>query len=187
MLVNTIFYERVDELLATLDRATKVLESAGTPYEVVGGLAVFLQVREVDEENARLTNDIDILINREDLPRIADAAERFGLQHRHAAGIDMLVDGERRKARGGIHFLFANEKVRPDYFESAPPIEPAVKLNAAWVAPIKHLLRMKLTSFRLKDQTHVRDMLNVGLIKPEDEVGLSDELRERLDYIKAHE
>lgn len=187
MLVNTIFYERVDELFATLDRATKVLEAAETPYEVVGGLAVFLQVREVDEENARLTNDVDILINRKDLPRIAAVAPRFGLEHRHAAGIDMLVDSEKQKARGGIYFIFANEKVRPDYHEAAPNIEPAVKLNAAWVAPIKHLLRMKLTSSRLKDQTHVRDMLNVGLITPEAEEGLSPELVERLDYIKAHE
>ncbi|MCX6602443.1 MAG: hypothetical protein NTV52_02485 [Acidobacteria bacterium] len=46
---------------------------------------------------------------------------------------------------------------------------------------------MKLTSNRLKDMTHVRDLLDVGLITPAMEAGLSAALRQRLDFIKGHE
>jgi hypothetical protein len=46
---------------------------------------------------------------------------------------------------------------------------------------------MKLTSFRLKDKTHIIDMDSVGLITPEIEAGLPDVLRERLVQVRAEE
>jgi hypothetical protein len=46
---------------------------------------------------------------------------------------------------------------------------------------------MKLTSFRLKDQAHIKDLEEAGLITPEIEAGLSPVLRERLAQIRAHD
>jgi hypothetical protein len=46
---------------------------------------------------------------------------------------------------------------------------------------------MKLTSFRLKDQTHVKDLDEQKLITPEIEAGLSPLLFERLAQVRAHE
>jgi hypothetical protein len=46
---------------------------------------------------------------------------------------------------------------------------------------------MKLTSFRIKDKTHIVDMDSVGLITPEIEAGLSAPLRERLERVRAEE
>ena len=46
---------------------------------------------------------------------------------------------------------------------------------------------MKLTSFRLKDKTHIIDMDSVGLITPEIEAGLPDALRERLQQVRAED
>jgi len=48
------------------------------------------------------------------------------------------------------------------------------------------LVHMKLTSFRLKDQTHLKDLDEAGLITPETEAGLSPILAERLAQVRAH-
>jgi len=39
---------------------------------------------------------------------------------------------------------------------------------------------MKLTSFRAKDETHIKDLDEAGLITPEIEASLPPELKERL-------
>ena len=49
------------------------------------------------------------------------------------------------------------------------------------------LVRMKLTSFRLKDKVHLLDMDSVGLITPELEQGLPDALRTRLEQVRKEE
>jgi hypothetical protein len=46
---------------------------------------------------------------------------------------------------------------------------------------------MKLTSFRLKDQVHIKDLDEAGVITPELIAGLSPGLRERLTQVRAHE
>ena len=46
------------------------------------------------------------------------------------------------------------------------------------------LLIMKLTSFRLKDQVHVQDLLMLKLITKKVESALPADLQERLQYIK---
>jgi hypothetical protein len=42
---------------------------------------------------------------------------------------------------------------------------------------------MKLTSFRIKDQTHIKDLQEAGLIKPEVEQAIPATLRGRLDQV----
>ena len=187
MLANTLFYAEVDQLLSVVDRLGRLMQDAGIPYQLVGGMAVFLHVRAVSEENARLTNDVDVAIRRTDLGRLKQLAPLHGFEYRHAAGIDMLTDGEKRKAKGAIQFVFSGEKVRPEYLAPVPEIDGPPIAHGVCIAPIEHLLEMKLTSYRLKDMTHVRDMLDVGLITPDIEAGLPPALRERLDYIKSRE
>jgi hypothetical protein len=55
------------------------------------------------------------------------------------------------------------------------------------IAPVADLVRMKLTSFRLKDKVHIQDLDGVGLITPEIEQGLSEPLRQRLAEVRATE
>lgn len=52
---------------------------------------------------------------------------------------------------------------------------------------IDGLVRMKLTSFRLKDQTHLKDMDEAGLITPDIEAGLPEGFRERLRQVREAE
>jgi hypothetical protein len=82
----------VDQLFEKIRRIHAVLETAGIPYRIIGGVAVFLHVSERDPERARMTRDLDLAVYRDDLQRITVAAESAGFQYRHAAGLDMLVE-----------------------------------------------------------------------------------------------
>ena len=46
----------------------------------------------------------------------------------------------------------------------SPAVEESEPADAFRVLKLEALVRMKLTSFRDKDRTHLRDMLEVGLI-----------------------
>src|SRR3974390_1056921 len=87
--------ERVRERLL---RATAALEQASIPYAVVGGNAVAAWVTRVDEAAVRNTQDVDILIRRQDLDAVKTALAGAGFVYRHAAGIDLFLDGAEAKA-----------------------------------------------------------------------------------------
>ncbi len=59
--------------------------------------------------------------------------------------------------------------------------------NGILLAPVADLVRMKLTSFRLKDKVHIIDLDSVGLITPEIEQGLPEALRDRLEQVRKEE
>jgi hypothetical protein len=178
----------VEKLFSLLERLHSALADAGIEYRVIGGMAVFFQVSVRDPDAARLTRDVDIAVDRSDLDRIAKAAETFGFRYRHVAGIDMLVSAENPKAKSAVHLVFVREKVRPTDLAPIPGFsEPTKTIEGFLLAPVPDLVRMKLTSFRLKDKTHVVDMDSVGLITPEIEAGLPDALRERLKQVRAEE
>jgi hypothetical protein len=122
LFVNTFFEERLQDLFNLAARVEKALSSAGIEYRVVGGLAAYLYVEEVELDAGRLTKDIDITVRREDLARITEAVEPFGLEYRHAAGVDMLVQKGQPSARRAVQMIFEGEKVRPEYVEPAPQL-----------------------------------------------------------------
>ncbi len=154
----------VERVKDRLRRAAAALEAGGVPYAVAGGNAVAAWVATIDEAAIRNTQDVDIIIRREDLPAATKAMETAGFVYRHAASIDMFLDGPDAKARDAVHILFASEKVRPEYSEPAPGVESSVMHGDVRVLPLESLVRMKLTSNRLKDQVHIQDMIGVGLL-----------------------
>jgi hypothetical protein len=154
----------VEKVRDRLKRAAAALESAGVPYAVAGGNAVAAWVATIDEGAIRNTQDVDIVIRRPDLPAVIKAMETGGFTYRHAASVDMFLDGPNAKARDAVHLVFAGERVRPEYAEPVPDVQdPFIKDNVK-VLPLESLVRMKLTSYRLKDKVHLQDMLEVGLI-----------------------
>ena len=183
--VNTFFEERVQHLFDLAAMVERIFASAGLDYRIVGGLAAYVYVEEAAPDAGRLTKDIDIIVRRPDLERIASAAEAFGFEHRHVAGIDMLTRADQPSARRAVHLVFAGEKVRPDYVEAAPTLGESREIRGLRLIPLPELVRMKLTSFRLKDQTHVKDLDEAGLITPEVEAGLTADLRDRLARVRA--
>ena len=188
--VNLLFEQRVFALIGTLQKLSEPLENAGVPHELVGGLAVFLHVENADSTHSSLTRDIDLMIRREDLGGVITVAETHGFRFRHAAGIDMLLYGDTTSARNAIHLLFAGEKVKASQTEPNPPLNPrrlGLHGQEFWVIPIADLVTMKLSSYRDKDRVHVRGMDAAGLITPEVEAALSEELKARLRYTRATE
>ena len=154
----------VEKVRERLLRATAALESAAVPYAVIGGNAVAAWVARVDEAAVRNTADVDILLRRADLPSAQAALEKAGFIYRHAAGIDMFLDGPTAKARDAVHIFYANEKVRPEYLLPTPDITEVERGPDYQMLTLEALVRMKLTSYRLKDQVHILDMLDVGLL-----------------------
>lgn len=154
----------VEKVRERLLRSTAILEQAGIPYAVAGGNAVAAWVSRVDEAAVRFTQDVDLLVRREDLPRIITAFEAAGFHYRHAAGIDMLLDGPDAKDRDAVHLVFAEEKVREEYLLPTPSIEEFEDTEHFRILSLDALVCMKLTSFRLIDKVHLRDMLDVGLL-----------------------
>ena len=169
--------ERVRERLL---RSSKALEDAGVPYAVVGGNAVAAWVSRVDEAAVRNTQDVDIVLRREDLEAAKVALAKAGLIHRHSAGIDMFLDGPGAKARDAVHVVFAGEKIRPDYVLPVPDVNESEKTPEFRVLALEPLVKMKLTSFRRKDQVHVMDLIDIGLVDETWTQRLPDTLRARL-------
>jgi hypothetical protein len=184
---NIFFETRVEQLFDLARIVENIFAASGLEYRVIGGLAVYLYVEAADPDAGRLTRDIDIIIRREDLKKIAEAAKAFGLEHRHVAGTDMLVQAAGPSARRAVHLVFAREKVRPDYPEAAPDLTAGCMLRGIRLIPLVDLVRMKLTSFRAKDEAHLKDLDQAGLITPEIEGSLAGVLRERLSQARARE
>jgi hypothetical protein len=185
--VNSFFEERVEQLFDLAGRVEQAFAAAGLEYRVVGGLAAYLYVEAAEPDAGRLTRDIDVIVRREDLERIAEAVKPFGLEYRHAAGLDMLVQTGAPSARRAVHLVFSGEKVRPEYPEAAPALGTSHVLQGVRLIPLLDLIRMKLTSFRLKDQVHLKDLDEAGLITSEIEGGLTPLLRERLAEVRSLE
>ena len=73
-----------------------------------------------------------------------------------------------------------------EYPEAVPDFSPPVETReGVLLAPVADLVRMKLTSYRLKDRVHIQDMDAAGLITAEVEGGLPNELRRRLAEIRS--
>ncbi len=173
----------VERVRDRLLRATHALESAGVPYAVVGGNAVAAWVTTVDAAAVRATQDVDILLRRSDIEAAAKALEAAGFVRRHVAGIEMFLDGPAAKARDAVHILFAGEKVKSDSADASPDVSAFEKPDNFRVISLESLVRMKLTSFRDKDRTHLRDMLDVGLIDASWPARFPPELGERLRHL----
>ena len=177
--------EAVERVRDRLRRAEAALRSGGVPYAVCGGNAVAAWVASVDPAAVRNTQDVDIVIRRSDLQAAKLALAKAGFVYRHAAEIDMFLDGPDAKARDSVYVVFAGERIRPEYEF------PAVDVDSSRIAPdgtyahleFEPLVRMKLTSFRDKDRTHLRDLIEVGLVDQSWTARLPQSLAARLQAL----
>ena len=173
----------VERVRDRLRRSTAALESAGVPYAVVGGNAVAAWVATVDPAAVRNTQDVDILLRRADLDAATAALALAGFVYCQVAGVDMFLDGPAAGPRDAVHVIIANEKVRPTSAAAAPDVTEADRPDVFQVIALEALLRMKLTANRRKDQVHVTDMLDVGLIDASWVGRLPPELAARLQQL----
>jgi hypothetical protein len=145
-------------------RATKALDAAGVPYAVAGGNAVAEWVGRIDEDAVRNTRDVDLLIRRGDFAAARRALEAAGFVYHQVLDVETFIDGPQGRPSGGIHILFAGEKVRPEDELAVPDLAESERAADFQVATLTALVRMKLIAWRDKDRTHLRDLIGVGLM-----------------------
>src|SRR3954447_22795050 len=83
----------VEKVRERLRRSTAALDAAGIPYAVIGGNAVAAWVARVDPGAARNTVDVDLMVNRSDLPAVTRALEGTGFVYQELLGVAMFLDG----------------------------------------------------------------------------------------------
>jgi hypothetical protein len=179
----------MQELKAKALKVSQALQKAKVPHAVIGGLAVAAHVAKVDETAQRNTQDMDVLLRREDLDLAKAALAPIGFRYRHVMKLNAFMPtGRGQKFGDGVHIVWAGEKVREEYLAPAPALSSGntyrAKDGVEYVGLVD-LLLMKLTSYRLKDRVHVQDLLQLKLITKKVEASLPQALRKRLDEVKA--
>ncbi len=148
-----------------------MLRAADIPYAIVGGNAVALWVSRADPEAVRTTRNVDILLRRDDLVRARAALEANGFTHCVVAGVDMFLDGPDASPRSAVQVIFANEKVHGQETLANPDVTDSEETDVCRVLTLDALVRIKLTTFRDHDRTHLRDLIHVGLLIAVGQVG----------------
>ena len=175
--------ERVERLLRDF---TGVVGAAGIDYAVVGGNAVAAWVATVDEGAVRSTKDVDVLVRRDDLARIAEAVRPINLTPIEVLGVHMFVDRENPSPKTGVHLVLAGERIRPEYRHPAPNVAQSEMSQSGFrIVDLAALVAMKLQSYRFIDRAHIVDMLGVGLIDDSLRESLPADLLERLRAIEV--
>lgn len=179
----------VEKVRERLLRVAAALDRAGVLYAVAGGNAVAAWVSRVDEAAVRNTRDVDILLRRADLPAARTALEAAGFVYRQVSSLGrsgnlhIFLDGPRASARDAVHVVFAAEKVHPESPAACPDVSESEPADRFRVVTLSGLVRMKLAAFRDKDRTHLRDLIEVGLIDATWLSRLEPGLRERLQTL----
>lgn len=176
----------VEQVRQRLQRAARTLDSHGVPYAVVGGNAVAAWVATVDQGAVCNTKNVDILIRRSDFDRAKSALEAAGFVYRRAASLDVFLDHATASPRQAIHIVFAREVVKAGEPAASPDVSESTSIDGNEgfrVINLDALVRIKLTAFRDKDRTHLRDLIGVGLVDRSWLNTLALPLRDRLQLL----
>ncbi|MAT72192.1 MAG: hypothetical protein CMJ58_22015 [Planctomycetaceae bacterium] len=92
------------------------------------------------------------------------------------------------KARDAVQIMFAGEGVRANDLALVASIDETEGSASSPAGPfqvvsLEALARMKLSSFRLKDQVHLQDMIEAGLVDDSWPARFAPELVQRLQAI----
>jgi len=156
--------EAVEAVRERALRATAALRDANIPYAIAGGNAVAAWVARVDRAAVRNTQDVDILVRRADFQAVKIALEAVGFKHYELMGVDYFIDGPNGSPRDAVHLVYAGEKVRPQYATPSAEVTEVEHAGDYDVLTLEALVRMKLNSFRRKDQMHLLDFISIGLV-----------------------
>jgi hypothetical protein len=105
-------------------------------------------------------------LNESDLEQATAALSQVGFVRDRVMDVIVFLDGPDGKPSQGIHILLAGRKVKESYISASPQVDQSQMIDGKRIVNLTELIRMKLNSFRDKDRTHLRDMIQVGLIDP---------------------
>jgi hypothetical protein len=107
--VNLIFEAGMYSLGNDLEKIVKKLRDAWANVEVAGGVAVNAHILPLHRSRSFVTRDIDILVYRDYLERVAKAAEALGYRaNKMMGGYALIRLGQ--ELGEAIHLLFSGEK-----------------------------------------------------------------------------
>jgi hypothetical protein len=148
----------VEKVHERLRATTDALECANIEYAVAGDNAVAEWVSRIDPAAIRNSKDIEILVPRKQFEDAQGILSSRGLSHKD---LRIIIAGE-----NGIPNTSGCKE--GDHFR---------------VLSVEALVRMKLTANRDKDRTHLRDLIDVGLLDTSILDHLPAELRSRMQHI----
>lgn len=169
------YFEEKSAVHEALRKITRRLDELGIPYAIAGGMALFMH------GFRRFTEDVDILIAREDIKRIHKQLEGRGYQPPFVRSKN-LRDTEHKVK---IEFLLSGDypgdgKPKPVVFPE--PSRVAVERDGIKFLELPTLIELKLASGmtsadRLKDLTDVQELIKI--------LALPLDFAERLDpYVR---
>ncbi|MGD0088479.1 MAG: hypothetical protein ABSE73_01035 [Planctomycetota bacterium] len=177
--------QHMEDLLKKAAVVSHALKEAGVPHAVIGGLAVRAYLGSGGEPPSLTTRDLDILLRRADIGRARQALEAVGFMYREVLGLPAFIPPG-MKYRDGVHVVLSEEKVKADSLYPCPTFAPEALLDTQdgfTCLDLRNLVFMKLTSFRPKDQSHLQDLLEMGLITAEVQASLPADLQTRLQQV----
>lgn len=176
----------MNEVEELLRRITNAFDVDGVPYCVIGGNAVAAWVSTINPGATRTTKDVNILLRECDLEIAKQASAKVDLDYYEVLDVPMFLPRMNPNPKTGVRILLAGQRVRGSDLVPAPDVAESIRLAEGFsVVDLAALVRMKLVSYRRRDQVHVEDMIEQGLITKEIEDGLPDELRKRLEIIRT--
>jgi len=178
------YFMAMHDVQERFERATKALVDGQVPHAVVGGQAVGLWVTSRDTSAFRVTKDVDLLLDKDDLIDAKRAFRAIGMSYYELMGIGMFMEDDDPGPKHAVHLLWAQEQVRPYDPLPTPSVNDAVEIEPGkFVVPVRELVIMKLTAHRRHDQVHLLDMIGVGLVDRSMMDGLPHVLADRLDVL----
>ena len=123
------------------------------------------------------------MVRRDDFDHVRFALEEEGFVYRHVAALDVFLDNEDASIRDAVHFIFTDGQARIQEPVTNHLLETSRNTGEFNVISLEALVQIKLTAFRDKDRTHLRDLIEVGLIDPSWLSKLPTELATRLQSI----
>lgn len=172
---GSMHFEEDSAVQQTLRRIVKKLDDLGVRYAVVGGLALFFH------GYRRFTEDVDILVTKDDLKLIHEKLEGLGYTPPFAGSKHL------RDAATGVkvEFLTTGEfpgdgKPKPVAFPN--PAEVRVEGAGVWFLSLPALVELKLASgvsnpLRGKDIVDVQELISALQLRDEFAAGLNDFVR----------
>jgi len=82
-----------------------------------------------------------------------------------------------------VHILFAEEKVKETELLPNPDVADSEIVGVFRALSLRALVQIKLTAYRDKDKTHLRDLIDVGLIDQSWPARYPAELASRLQHL----
>jgi hypothetical protein len=157
MMEGGLHFEKENKVFESLRRITKKLDELGIPYAVVGGMALF------HHGYRRFTDDVDLLVTKDDLKTIHEKLEGLGWNPAFT-GSKHLKD-----AQTGVKVEFLTTGDYPGDGKPKPvsfpdPKNSFVTIDGMNFIDLHHLVEMKLASGmsninRMKDLTDVMEII----------------------------